>query len=369
MEFNKEIKESVSSAEQTVANELYVAPENISEKESILSKETGVGEDVYVSAKPQEEEEKLSKEFEEKMQESNQSSQSGDGGASASGGSAVSAGGTAAIGAAAGAAAVVVAVAVAVSSVTGAAINDISLTGTSLQYNVGIEIEYTVPEEQEFADVDFSDFDTGLRLVVYNNNFEEVVELSLGNENCEGTFIPSEPDRDGEYTLSFTFTGEVSGLSPNTRYKVELLGDKSGGGVTTYDSRQVKTVGYETAFKGIEYQCRCDTVDHDFLFTLKYVDENNYYSDFSYILAPSANNSIGTQASGTITDPSVTQSVKGADNMSGKYYDLIITFTSTADTDLEKVGTTETINGIFVEYSAGLTEGGVIITMTIQVEI
>ncbi len=303
----RESKENIQEKENILDSEQRNSLEQTLDKEQYLDKET-VGGDKDTAPSLLDDDDKEDDKPDQKK-DKNQNSQ-----------------GSMAIGATgAVAAAVVITVVAVISSIT-ASFAWIKAYGEYLEYSISSIIEYAIDNENP---VDLNDFDTGLRLVVFNQNFTDTVALSTGNSDVTYT-IEVVSTTEKTQKVKITFNGTVNGLKQNTRYKAQIIGEEKGS-TKTYDSKTFKTTGLKTEFLSVDSECKC-AIDGNFHFKLNYVDENNYYSNFQYTLTSKATNKV--VKSGSIDNPSVEQLIYVAD-LSGKDFVLTITFSSLDPGDVE----------------------------------
>lgn len=105
--------------------------------------------------------------------------------------------------------------------------------------------------------------DTDLRLVVYNDFTRREAELSEGENE-----------------------GKIEGLQPDMRYTVAVQADY-GFGDTSVTEQKIRTLTPEeasvTAMNSVTHECTCN-VDGYFHFTMDFVDENGWWSQFEATL-------------------------------------------------------------------------------------
>lgn len=230
-----------------------------------------------------------------------------------------------AIGAVGAVAAVVVVITAIITNIVASFVS-FKVFGTFFEYSIETVLEYQIDESNP---VDLTNFDTGLRLVVFNKDTTQIVDLTTSNTQLTCTVEPVSSDKE-KAKIKITFIGKVSGLSENTRYKAQIIGGDSDN-VKTYDTKEFKTTGPKTEFFSVESECKCK-VDGCFHFNLEYVDENNYYSNFSYEFVSADTSEV--VASGSIEDPTKEQTIN-VDALTGTDYILIISFHSSAPGDVQ----------------------------------
>ncbi|MFI3228985.1 MAG: hypothetical protein R3Y23_02305 [Bacillota bacterium] len=156
--------------------------------------------------------------------------------------------------------------------------NALEVYGNSFNYNVSIEFDYVATEG---TSIDFNTVDTSLRLVVVNSTTSMVIDLQVDENNSATNPVIVETLADGEYHITYSFAGTVDSLNEGTIYQIEIIsinGDES----ETLATEPIKTLdGAVSQINGISYQCNCQ-IDDTFEFTIDYIDENNFYSDFTY---------------------------------------------------------------------------------------
>lgn len=204
---------------------------------------------------------------------------------------------------------------------------------TFLDYSIDTTIEYTITEEDSGFDIE--NFDTGLRLITFNDYFENIVVLSTSNTDITYEVL-SNTTNDSGGKVKLKFSGKVAGLIQNTKYKTQLIGIKENGDIKVYEEKIFTTTGPKTSFSSVDWKCECSN-DGYFYYTLKYVDENNYYSNFKYEFISKKTGQVVSM--GDIKNPQEKQAIYVKD-FSGIDFILAITYNSVDPKDLAKNKTT-----------------------------
>ncbi len=203
--------------------------------------------------------------------------------------------------------------------------NSVQVYGNSFTYDISVGLDYEITEG---TSIDFSSVDTSLRLVVVNSTTSMVVDLQNDENNSAETPVLVETLSDSEYHVTYSFVGTVDGLDAGTIYQIEII-SVSGEESVTLVSKEIKTAdGAVSQINGVTYKCNCLT-DDTFEFTIDYIDENNFYSDFTYSI-------LNIDKSQTIFDniqienASQKQVVQNITNLAGGDYILQINYLSSA---------------------------------------
>lgn len=349
-EQNGSIDEMRSSAEDLTSpalvssDELVAAPEEIRDEEDNLHARTVSGDE---------------EEDDHDQDEQDEGSQSSS--ASSAGSAAGAAGATICA-----VAVVAFVLTTAVSGIT-AVFHHLDVYGTSFDYELEVAMDY---EETADQVIDFNDVDTGLVLMVTKNGFEVAQSLVTGSADlpCTVTMEPvdTEEDRQNEestsqkYHVKLLFSGSVTGLAENTRYRIAVIGDEDGKTVT-YATQDVKTTTRVSTIRGVEANCTC-AIDGAFNFKLDYEDENDFYSDFYYEFMDEAGSVV---RSGGILEPWSEQHIQGVDELPGQDYILVISFSSSAPTDVAASDVTTRYNDGSV--TVRIDQGTVTITANVKI--
>ena len=309
-DFSNNVLETTPSAEQALDLEQVGSLETVESAELVREKE---------NLHP--EEEKPGEEKKEELSQEDLEQQSETSGSSAG-----------AAAGAAGAVAAVVAVSVLVSSAISnmnVDIDKLDVYGSSFDYSIVATMEYQGSEDQY---IDFSDVDSGLVLVIANREGSDAISLIQDPTDVHSSAEAVLKDEENLiYDVTMHWTGQYTGLKENSRYQVAVIGDEDGKTVT-YAQKEFKTIGPQTKFNGVSWMCRC-TIDDTFRFTLDYIDENSYYSDFTYELMNK--NTEKVVASGSIDDPKKEVVITGSASFPGKDYVLKVAFKSSAESDVK----------------------------------
>lgn len=138
--------------------------------------------------------------------------------------------------------------------------------------------------------------------VSYSGNVNaEFLSLAATDEAVSYT-VNVEGDKQSELVLYNDFTrrevtlssgentGEISGLKPNMKYTVAVVYQSAVGEMTvvkdsvrTEEKRAAAAPVPVSAFYSVSHECTCN-VDGYFHFTLDFIDENGYWSDFKATL-------------------------------------------------------------------------------------
>lgn len=211
-----------------------------------------------------------------------------------------------------------------------AVFNALNVYGNSFAYDVSVSFDYTV---EEGTTVDFSTVDTSLRLIVANSTTSRVVDLQVQGNNTADNPVQIETIEDGKYHVTYTFVGSVDSLEQGTMYKVEII-SVSGDKPVTIASKEIKTLdGAISKINDVTYKCNCLT-DDTFEFTIDYIDENSFYSDFSYAILnmDKTDTSIADVA---IENASKKQTIEHITALAGGTYLLQIKYLSSAYSDTQ----------------------------------
>ncbi len=163
----------------------------------------------------------------------------------------------------------------------------------------------------------------------YLNATDTVIEYVLSIENAEDEQVsilvmtPNGNTVNEQIAEEDIVTGTVTGLNAGARYEIVVKSDG-----TTLTSRGVTMATKRTtALRGIETECRC-AVDGTFHFTLDFIDENGYWSDFKATLT----DDFGNTSSCDFSDaPREEHSLAVEDaGMHGNHAVLRVTCTTTA---------------------------------------
>lgn len=238
-----------------------------------------------------------------------------------------------------GVAAVAAVAVIAVSVVSGTAtFTEFDVYGTSVDYQLETTIEYVLDET---TIMDYSNFDTNLRIITYSNQTEEtdLIYLATSNETLSSEVEVISKSSDGG-EVKVTFNGAIVGLFEGTSYTTQVVGEDENGDLKVYLTKKFTTTGLQTSFNEIEWECKC-RIDGCFYFTMKYVDESGYYDNFYYKLISEETGEIF--AEGDIESPTQTQciNVENADDMD---YILEISFVSKAPIDIASGETNKVYN-------------------------
>ncbi len=217
------------------------------------------------------------------------------------------------------------------------ALSHFAVFGTYFDYKIETTIEYNLKDGKP---VDVENFETGLRLITIGgaSDFENVVELNTGNENVESHIELVNPtDKGGK--INITFIGKVQGLTENSPYIMQIAGVDNEGKIKVHEEKKFVTTGPKTEFFAVETECKC-SVDGNFYFKLNFVDENNYYSDFTYELLSKDGKKV--EKKGDVLNLHTENAIKVSD-VSGIDHILVVKFKSKAPVDVAASDTIKVI--------------------------
>lgn len=239
-----------------------------------------------------------------------------------------SSGGTAAGGAVAGAVAAAAVLIFSAISNLNVSFNRVDVVGKNIEYSIDVEMEYDVSKD---SNVDWSNADTGLFVVVSNSKELYTKPLITGDEGTEISVTPKSDSSDNTiYKVKLGFNGTFEGLTEHRPYNISVIGDDDGK-TKVYCQKDVKTSGPVTEIRGIEGRCTC-TIDGKYHFKLLYTDDGNYYQSFAYRLLNDKGEEIVSEI---IEDPKKEQEIPDVDQLSGSEFALEILIDSTKPADLE----------------------------------